>query len=146
MTVTEYGNDWWTQAACLSADPELFFPISSAGPARAQVDAAKAICGGCEVRPECLSFAVATGQLHGVWGGMSADERHGMGRPATGAARGHGKPPRQTAGARAGPRDRPPGRTGGRPVPGMTGAGSRLAAHAEGPAAGRQGPREALAA
>jgi WhiB family redox-sensing transcriptional regulator len=144
MTVTEHGYDWWTQAACLSADPELFFPISSAGPARAQVDAAKAICGGCQVQSECLSFALATGQLHGVWGGMSADERQGLRQePASEAVPGHGKP-RETAGARAGRRDRPPGRPGGRP--GVPAGGSRFAAHGEGPAAGHHGPQEALAA
>ncbi|MBO0786302.1 MAG: WhiB family transcriptional regulator [Actinobacteria bacterium] len=78
MSVTEYGQDWWARAACRSADPELFFPISALGPSLDQVAAAKAVCGDCRVRQECLSFALSTGQVHGVWGGLSADERRGM--------------------------------------------------------------------
>jgi WhiB family redox-sensing transcriptional regulator len=63
--------DWRLAAACRSADPELFFPISSSGPALAQIAAAKAICAGCRVRRECLAFALRTCQRHGIWGGMS---------------------------------------------------------------------------
>lgn len=78
MSLTEYGQDWWGRAACRTVDPELFFPISAQGPSLNQVMAAKAICGDCQVRQECLSFALSTGQPHGVWGGLSADERRGM--------------------------------------------------------------------
>jgi WhiB family redox-sensing transcriptional regulator len=58
-----------------SADPELFFPISASGPAREQAAQAKAICAICRVRRECLTFALRTGQLHGIWGGTTEDER-----------------------------------------------------------------------
>ena len=68
-------ENWRAPAACQSADPDLFFPISSSGPALAQVAQAKAICAGCQVRPECLAFAVRTHQVHGVWGGLSEQER-----------------------------------------------------------------------
>jgi WhiB family redox-sensing transcriptional regulator len=78
MSVTEYGQDWWARAACRSADPELFFPISALGPSLDQAAAAKSVCEDCQVRQECLSFALSTGQAHGVWGGLSADERRGM--------------------------------------------------------------------
>ena len=66
-------------AACRSADPDLFFPISSSGPSLAQAAAAKAICAGCRVRRECLAFALRTHQVHGVWGGLSEQERHLLG-------------------------------------------------------------------
>ena len=69
------GENWRSLAACQSADPDLFFPISSHGPALAQVARAKAICAGCQVRRECLAFAVRTHQVHGVWGGLSEQER-----------------------------------------------------------------------
>jgi len=36
-------QDWRSPAACRSADPDLFFPISSSGPSAAQVAQAKAI-------------------------------------------------------------------------------------------------------
>jgi WhiB family transcriptional regulator, redox-sensing transcriptional regulator len=63
-------------AACRSAAPGLFFPISSSGRSMAQVAEAKAICAGCQVRGECLAFALRTYQIHGVWGGLSEQERY----------------------------------------------------------------------
>jgi WhiB family redox-sensing transcriptional regulator len=68
-------NQWRALAACRSADPELFFPISESGLFIAQVAEAKAICAGCRVRRECLGFALRTHQIHGVWGGLSEQER-----------------------------------------------------------------------
>jgi WhiB family redox-sensing transcriptional regulator len=62
-------------AACRHADPELFFPVSASGPSLDQVTQAKAICAGCPVRQQCLAFALDTRQDHGVWGGMSDQER-----------------------------------------------------------------------
>ena len=67
--------DWRSQGACLSVDPELFFPLSSVGPAAKQLSKAKSVCTQCPVRAQCLDFALATRQVHGVWGGTSEDER-----------------------------------------------------------------------
>jgi WhiB family transcriptional regulator, redox-sensing transcriptional regulator len=67
--------DWRSRGACLSVDPELFFPLSSVGPAARQLNKAKSVCTQCPVRAECLDFALATRQVHGVWGGTSEDER-----------------------------------------------------------------------
>jgi WhiB family transcriptional regulator, redox-sensing transcriptional regulator len=41
-----------------------------------QVAEAKEICARCQVRRECLMFALLTRQRHGVWGGMSEEERY----------------------------------------------------------------------
>jgi WhiB family transcriptional regulator, redox-sensing transcriptional regulator len=67
---------WRSAAACRVADPDLFFPVSSSGPALEQVAEAKEVCVRCQVRPECLAFALRTRQVHGVWGGMSEQERY----------------------------------------------------------------------
>jgi WhiB family redox-sensing transcriptional regulator len=67
--------EWWTLAACQSVDPDLFFPMSATNPARADMAAAKAVCARCPVRAECLQYALAAGQVHGIWGGMSEEER-----------------------------------------------------------------------
>ena len=67
--------DWWRAAACRTADPDLFFPVSSAGPGREDVARAKAVCASCGVRRQCLQFALATRQAHGVWGGTTEEER-----------------------------------------------------------------------
>lgn len=74
--------EWWSRGACLSAEPELFFPIAVTGPVRRQIAAAKAVCAGCQVRSQCLSYALAAGPLHGIWGGMTEDERRGLRAPA----------------------------------------------------------------
>jgi len=68
-------EDWRSAAACLSADPELFFPLSDSGKSAEQAARAKAICAGCPVRADCLAFAVRTAQADGIWGGMTAGER-----------------------------------------------------------------------
>jgi WhiB family transcriptional regulator, redox-sensing transcriptional regulator len=68
-------RDWWRSAACRDADPELFFPVAPRGPGADEIARAKAVCAGCRVRRECLQYALATRQLHGVWGGTTEDER-----------------------------------------------------------------------
>ena len=65
---------WMVRGACRSEDPELFFPISAAGPALAQVSSAKAVCGRCLVQPDCLSYALIT-RPDGIWGGTTREER-----------------------------------------------------------------------
>ena len=75
-------QDWRSLAACRSADPDLFFPISSSGQSMVQVAEAKAVCAECRVRRECLAFALRTHQVHGVWGGLSEQERYPL-RSAT---------------------------------------------------------------
>jgi WhiB family redox-sensing transcriptional regulator len=72
--------DWRDRAACLDADPELFFPIGNTGPAIAQIEEAKAVCRTCPVIDTCLKWALETGQDAGVWGGLSEDERRALKR------------------------------------------------------------------
>jgi len=66
---------WASRGACRDEDPGLFFPIAAAGPALEQITQAKAVCARCEVRAECLSYALGTGPESGVWGGTTAEER-----------------------------------------------------------------------
>jgi WhiB family redox-sensing transcriptional regulator len=66
--------DWRRLAACRSADPELFFPVSGGGWS-GQVEKAKALCGTCPVRRQCLQYAIGEDEAYGVWGGMTEDER-----------------------------------------------------------------------
>lgn len=72
--------DWRHRAACLTEDPELFFSVGNTGPAIMQIAEAKKVCARCEVRTECLQWALDAGQDHGVWGGLSEDERRAMKR------------------------------------------------------------------
>ncbi len=75
MNVTGSTANWRSAASCLLADPDLFFPISPAGPSERQIARAKAICAGCPVRQECLEFALSHDQAYGIWGGMTPEDR-----------------------------------------------------------------------
>jgi WhiB family redox-sensing transcriptional regulator len=88
MTAVDNRAAWWSSAACATADPELFFPISRAGPAREQVASAKAICARCEIRQACLGYALDAGPVQGVWGGTTEEER---GRLLRRKRRAHGR-------------------------------------------------------
>ena len=72
--------EWRDEAACLDADPELFFPEGDIRSARAQIKMAKLICRGCPVSATCLSWALASGQEAGIWGGLTEDERRRLSR------------------------------------------------------------------
>ncbi len=61
---------WQDQALCAQTDPEAFFP-EKGGSTRE----AKRVCGSCEVRSECLEYALANDERFGIWGGMSERER-----------------------------------------------------------------------
>ena len=37
--------------------------------------AAKVVCSGCPVRPECAAHALSTREPYGVWGGFTESER-----------------------------------------------------------------------
>ena len=67
--------NWSDRAACLTAEPETFFPVSSAGASLREVDVAKAICRSCGVLDECRDYALTTRQPFGVWGGLDEEER-----------------------------------------------------------------------
>ena len=75
MSATGSAGNWRSAGACLSADPDLFFPISSVGPAERQIARAKQICAGCGVRRECLEFALSQDQVYGIWGGTTREDR-----------------------------------------------------------------------
>ncbi len=66
---------WRASAACRHADPEIFFPIGTCGPAMAEIDRARQICAGCPVRTRCLDWALAHGAAFGIWGGLTEHER-----------------------------------------------------------------------
>lgn len=83
----EPSMDWRSQAACLTVDPELFFPVGNTGPAIAQIAEAKQVCARCDVVDTCLKWALENGQDAGVWGGMSEDERRSLKRRAARARR-----------------------------------------------------------
>jgi len=68
---------WQADALCAQTDPEAFFP-EKGGSTRD----AKRICESCEVRSECLEYALANDERFGIWGGLSERERRKLRREA----------------------------------------------------------------
>ncbi len=61
---------WQTDALCAQTDPEAFFP-EKGGSTRD----AKKVCGACNVRAQCLEYALSNDERFGIWGGLSERER-----------------------------------------------------------------------
>jgi len=68
---------WQSDALCAQTDPEAFFP-EKGGSTRD----AKRICTTCDVRDECLEYALQNDERFGIWGGLSERERRKLKRRA----------------------------------------------------------------
>lgn len=68
-------EQWQERALCAQTDPEAFFPEKGGSTWEA-----KRICMGCEVRDECLEYALAHDERFGIWGGLSERERRRLKR------------------------------------------------------------------
>ncbi len=68
---------WQAEALCSQTDPEAFFP-EKGGSTRE----AKRVCTACQVRVECLEYALAHDERFGIWGGMSERERRRLKKQA----------------------------------------------------------------
>ena len=70
-------NGWQERALCAQTDPEAFFP-EKGGSTRE----AKKVCLGCDVRSECLEYALMNDERFGIWGGLSERERRRLKKSA----------------------------------------------------------------
>ena len=68
---------WQERALCAQTDPEAFFP-EKGGSTRE----AKKVCVSCDVRAECLEYALENDERFGIWGGLSERERRRLKRLA----------------------------------------------------------------
>jgi WhiB family redox-sensing transcriptional regulator len=66
---------WQERALCAQTDPEAFFP-EKGGSTRE----AKRVCLSCDVRSQCLEYALAHDERFGIWGGLSERERRRLKR------------------------------------------------------------------
>ena len=66
---------WQEKALCAQTDPEAFFP-EKGGSTRE----AKRVCSSCEVRAECLEYALENDERFGIWGRLSGREPRRMRR------------------------------------------------------------------
>lgn len=71
-------TDWMELRACIGMDPAVFFPPPRG---RNVARAAKAVCASCDVRDECLAYALEHRETEGIWGGLTARERGRLQKP-----------------------------------------------------------------
>lgn len=72
-----FAPEWQEFSSCSTTDPEAFFPEKGGS-----VREAKRICSRCEVKSECLEYALANDERFGIWGGLSERERRKLKRRA----------------------------------------------------------------
>lgn len=72
---------WKQRGACAGLDAARFYPQRGE-----DVEPARQVCRGCQVRDECLDHALTRGEKHGVWGGRTELERRQLRRDRRGAA------------------------------------------------------------
>jgi len=69
---------WMTEGACNDEDPDLFFPISASDAGVDQVRQATSICDRCGVESDCLLYALNNRIKHGIWGGLTEQQRQAL--------------------------------------------------------------------
>ncbi len=81
MTGSATIEGWERDAACRRVDTALFFGPNRFEPKRERLSreaAAKAVCGTCPAIAPCREYALANGELYGVWGGLGEADRRAM--------------------------------------------------------------------
>lgn len=66
-------TSWREIALCAQIDYEIFFPEKGE-----PTTIAKEICQSCDVREQCLAYAIAAREKHGIWGGKLPHERRAL--------------------------------------------------------------------
>lgn len=81
LTVTVPGltgeapETWMDDGLCAQTDPDMFFPEKGGS-----TKGAKKVCASCDVREQCLAFALKNEERFGIWGGLSERERRKLAR------------------------------------------------------------------
>lgn len=77
--------DWQDRGLCRGLGSAVFFhPDYERGEARQRRDTvAKTLCQRCPVLQQCRTHALTVREPYGVWGGLSAEERHQLLHPGS---------------------------------------------------------------
>lgn len=75
-------HGWQDRGACHGMGHLLFYGPEGEHQAEREVreEKAKAVCARCEVRPECLEYALERDDKCGIWAGEGADDRKNLRR------------------------------------------------------------------
>ncbi|MDR6907499.1 WhiB family redox-sensing transcriptional regulator [Agromyces sp. 3263] len=72
-------HPWMSDAACTQVDPDMFFQTEWH-----DVEKARDYCKtNCNVREQCLKYAINNDIQHGVWGGETLRTRRILGKRAS---------------------------------------------------------------
>lgn len=66
---------WQEFALCAQTDPDIFFPEKGGS-----IAPATSVCASCPVQADCLEYAITHDIRHGIWGGMSDNDRRKIAR------------------------------------------------------------------
>ncbi len=79
MSIQTLDSDaWHHRAACRGPNQIIFFPpprLERRSEKRMREQRAKEICTECCVRDACLEYALSIREQHGIWGGLTENER-----------------------------------------------------------------------
>lgn len=78
MAAQEHVLNWQNRSACRGPLGAVFFPPVTTERKSEKLERearAKEICRGCPVLADCRSYALDIREPHGVWGGLSENER-----------------------------------------------------------------------
>ena len=81
MVIRTVNQAWQQRAVCRGPESVLFFAPTLPEPRaerRAREARAKAICAACDVKAECLDYALRIREPHGIWGGLDEAERRSL--------------------------------------------------------------------
>jgi WhiB family redox-sensing transcriptional regulator len=66
-------------APCENA-PDMFFIDEKDPLGREKMRISKALCSDCPIKMKCLAYALEAGEVHGIWGGLTTNERRKLTR------------------------------------------------------------------
>lgn len=87
LTLLWYGNpdmEWLEDALCHGLHAHLWFPPLESPTPGNYYEVGKKVCFRCPVWKECLDEATRNGEVWGMWGGLTPQERRGTTRVAHG--------------------------------------------------------------
>lgn len=88
-------TDWTGRAACGNKNPELFDVLDDGPTNLPKIIRARVICRNCPVAGECFDWAMGQGELDGIWGGTTLQDRRDIRRAQLAATAGDPDAPRK---------------------------------------------------
>jgi WhiB family redox-sensing transcriptional regulator len=67
--------EWTKLALCAQVDTELFYPERGDS---YSAEMARKVCYNCEVRQQCLDYALDNNEKYGIWGGTNEIDRRDL--------------------------------------------------------------------